>query len=106
MSAAAEEVPGYRLYTSTQGAQRVGGIRASTLATLARHRLVPHTRNGRIVLWTEEQLAGAVAYLATERSTPKPPPSKKPAEASPRPRGAIAPLVSRPGSRYGTPATP
>lgn len=107
--AAAEEVPRWRLYNNKQGAERIGDgkvVRASTLGRLARTGKVPHTRVGRKVLWTEEQLAGVVAHLATDRATPKPPPTKKPTEPSPRPRGAIEPLVSRPGRRYSTPATP
>lgn len=104
MSAAAEEeVPSYRLYNCKKGAERIGSdaIKASTLARLAREGLVPHTRNGRKVAWTDEQLAGAVAYLATNGTRRRP--SKKtaaPAETE-RPRGAVTPLVARPGRRYG-----
>ncbi|MEU8196374.1 hypothetical protein AB0C10_21560 [Microbispora amethystogenes] len=106
MSAAAEEeVPSYRLYTCEQGAERIGSdvIKASTLARLAREGLVPHTRNGRKVAWTDEQLAGAVAYLATNGTRRRRQVAKPSPDPASRPRGAMAPLVAKPGRRYGTP---
>ncbi|MGC5009788.1 hypothetical protein ACLQ2R_03380 [Streptosporangium sp. DT93] len=107
-----DEVPAYRIYTSEQGAARIGGdvISAWTLYRLAREDRVPCTRNGRKVGWTDEQLAGAVAYMQSRgaQKTAKPTnkrTSSSPQEARPRGRAEIAPLVSRPARRYST-ATP
>ncbi|MEU8277401.1 hypothetical protein ACFYOK_29600 [Microbispora bryophytorum] len=102
MSAVAEEEVPYRLYTCKQGAERIGSdaIKASTLARLAREGLVTHTRIGRKVAWTDEQLAGAVAYLATNGARRRAA-VKTPSPAETRPRGAVTPLVARPGRRYG-----
>lgn len=113
MSAAAEEQgPLYRVYSNQEGAARIGLsiVKASTLARLARKGLVKHTRNGRKVGWTDDQLAGAVAYLEAERAKPrtKAPSSSKTSSAASVPavrRGDMAPLVSKPGRRYGRPAT-
>ncbi|WP_433382719.1 hypothetical protein [Streptosporangium sp. CA-115845] len=109
MSAPAEEeVPAYRLYTCEQGAARIGGdvISAWTLYRFAREDLVPCTRNGRKVAWTDEQLAGAVAYLASTaaKKTTKAKTSPPSQETRPRGRSDIAPLVSRPGRRYSAAA--
>lgn len=98
----------YRLYTNAQGAERINSdvIKASTLARLARKKLVPCTRNGRKVAWTDEQLAGVVAYLARPGKQPKttitPAPTPTPSrETQPARRGDITPLVAKPGRRYG-----
>lgn len=112
--------PDYRIYTCAEGAQRVGNdvIKESTLYRLARERRVNHTRNGRKVGWTDEQLAGVVAYLAAQqqkapqadpnpKNTPKPQArgsGRTSTEPTP-PRGDIRPLVSRPGRRYSTQTT-
>ncbi|MFI6505287.1 hypothetical protein [Nonomuraea typhae] len=48
--------PNFRVYTSAEGAERLGSgvIKASTLLRLARLRLVPHIRNGRKAGWTDQ----------------------------------------------------
>lgn len=98
----------YRVYTNEQGAERINSafVKASTLARLARKKLVPYTKNGRKVGWTDEQLAGVVAYLAHPGKQPKttitPAPTPTPSrETQPARRGDITPLVARPGRRYG-----
>lgn len=105
MTAAPEDdVPAYRLYTSTQGAERVGGdLSASLFDNLARKDLVEYTRIGNKIRWTDAQLAAAVAYHATraaaEEAKASPTASRTRTAAEPD-RSNVAPLVSRPGSRY------
>ncbi len=67
MSAAPdEEVPAYRLYTSKEAARRVGGdLVPSLFDDLARSGKVTHTRIGRKIRWTDDQLRAAVEYHAT-----------------------------------------
>ncbi|GIH29808.1 hypothetical protein Aph01nite_81180 [Acrocarpospora phusangensis] len=104
-----EEVEVPRVYTSRQGAARIDSpvIRPSTLERLAREYLVDHTRNGRKVGWTEVQLAGAVAYLATknQRRPAKPPSDSRKTDQAAMRRGDVAPLESKPGRRYRQTAT-
>ncbi|MFF0867663.1 hypothetical protein ACFYUV_38280 [Nonomuraea sp. NPDC003560] len=106
------DVPEVRLFTSEQAAKLVGGgqdeqITKNTFDALARSGC-EHTRLGRKIRWTIPQIKAALdqhrhaqrtvaeeakvsATLTREtRST----------RASERRRGDIAPLVSKPGSRY------
>ncbi|WP_066373912.1 hypothetical protein [Herbidospora mongoliensis] len=107
-TAAAEEAVVPRVYTNEEAARLIDPdlkvVRPSTLARLARLGLVDHTRNGRKVGWTVPQIAGAVAYLATERGgSPAPTAATRTREVPPPPkkRGDLVSLTSRPGRRYG-----
>jgi len=63
---AAEPAPPYRLYTSKEAAERIGGgITESLLRRLARSGEVEYTLIGRKVRWTDEQLWAAVRHHAT-----------------------------------------
>ncbi|WP_327088567.1 hypothetical protein OIE66_40670 [Nonomuraea sp. NBC_01738] len=99
-----------RIYTCEQGAERLGNdvVKASTLARLARLGLVPHTRNGRKVGWTDAQLAGVVDYLSTQ-TDPAPDTRPEPQQSIRKPRTtppldpaptSIRPLTTKRGSRY------
>lgn len=95
------------VYSCKEAAARLGNgvVTEATLARLARERTVTHTRIGRKVGWTDEQLCGAVEYLAT-RSPSLPPKrareSRKHESPPAAPIGAIPPIESRPGTRYGS----
>ncbi|WP_214327888.1 hypothetical protein [Nonomuraea sediminis] len=109
---AAPDVPEYRLYTSAQAGKRAG-ISGRTFSRLARERSVQHTRNGRLVFWTDEQIRDAVAYLATNAE--KSPSSSRGEGGSSRPhdshrgtarsghaeqKSTVVTLVAKPGRRY------
>lgn len=105
MTAAPEDVPAYRLYTSEQAAERAGdGLTKSTFDALARSGEVDYTRIRRKVRWTDEQIAAAIAYCATkggeEAKASAPTPRDRTTPVPERRRGSVAPLVSKPGSRY------
>lgn len=105
MTSAPDE-PAYRLYTSAQAARRAGGgLTKSTFDELARSGLVAFTRIARRTLWTDAQIAAAIAHHETHGSTDAAEEAKASAAArrsasTGRPRGNIAPLVSKPGRRY------
>jgi hypothetical protein len=100
-----DDVPSYRLYTSEQAAERAGGgLVAATFDRWARSGKVEYTDPGRRILWTDAQIAAAIAYHATcgsdEEAKASPPPRDRHTSQVPRQRDNIAPLVSKPGRRY------
>lgn len=107
------DFPTYHLFTSAEGAERIGGkVTESTLDRLANNREVVFTLIGRKIHWTDAQLADAVAYCAVsaEEKTAAPQPasqSAKPQRArEKRPRhqqsGHAISLDATPGRRYST----
>ncbi|MFG1873352.1 hypothetical protein ACGFIV_00765 [Sphaerisporangium sp. NPDC049003] len=106
MSAAPEEdVPAYRLYNSKEAAERARpGLGARVFRQLARSGEVEYTPVGRLIFWTDPQIAAAVAYLAalgvSKQAKKQPAPRQSRTAASPRAPRDRAPLVARPGRRY------
>jgi hypothetical protein len=109
MTATPDEVPSYRLYTSEQAAERAGGdLTKATFDRWARSGEVEYTDPGRRILWTDAQIAAAVAHFATRPGeVAKASPGARSAStrrsgptAGTRSRHDIAPLESRPGCRY------
>lgn len=109
-------LPDFQLYSSKQAAILIRGsedpdpdgikISKATLDGLARSGKVECTMIGRKRGWTLAQIAAAVAYCRTSRgeqaaASATVRASRTPAAHEQR-RGDIAPLVSRPGSRYAT----
>lgn len=117
MTSLPDDVPDFQLYSSKQAAILIRGseepdpdgisITKATLDGLASSGKVECTMIGRKRGWTLAQIAAAVAYCRTSRG--KQAAAAATASASRTPpapelqrRGDIAPLVSRPGSRYAT----
>lgn len=86
--------PVYRLYTSAQAAERVGGGLTETLFDRLAAQGLEHTLIGAKLRWTDAQIAGAVAHHARGGA---------PAEPPPAPVAAPAPRVQRAPRRTSTP---
>jgi hypothetical protein len=105
---ATPDVPSYRLFTSEQAAERAGGdLTKATFDRWARSGEVEYTDPGRRILWTDAQIAAAIAHFATRpgevaKASPGDRASSRRSgpTAGTRSRHDIAPLESRPGSRY------
>lgn len=110
MTSITDDVPEYRLFTSEQAAELVGGgedgkITKATFDNLARSGC-EHTRIGRKIRWTIAQIKAAVDHQATGSSAEEAKASASPTRddrtAPPAQRGAVAPFRVRPGSRYAS----
>ncbi|GAA1015815.1 hypothetical protein Aple_010350 [Acrocarpospora pleiomorpha] len=92
--------PEYRLYTSKEGAARIGGgISEHTLDRLAASGQVVATYMGGKLLWTDAQLAAAVDAHARPAKAKAAQPERS-ADLNPKTRNNIAPLRPEPGRRY------
>lgn len=112
MTAAPDDVPDFRLFTSAQAAYLVNGgesvgdpgaLTKATFDALARSGQVKHTRIRRKIRWTYAQIAAAVAYHETAGTEEAKVSASAPRESRTPPaqhRGAPAPFVAKPGSRY------
>lgn len=102
------DAPTYRLYTSGEAAERVGGHLTESLFDRLAHQGLLHTLIGGKIRWTDEQIAAAVAHHARGGvSAPEPSPTARLARTPRASRRTPAPTVTgmpdlsaRPGRRY------
>ncbi|MFF4417531.1 hypothetical protein ACFYY8_33820 [Streptosporangium sp. NPDC001559] len=101
------------LYTSQEAAARTGGkLSKSFFKRVAAARVVEATYAGGKLLWTDAQIAAAIAYHArggslTSQPAARPSPSTRTSRQKPKPQeitvaAGVTPLRSKPGRRYAS----